>query len=104
MKFNDKVSIQVQTALGFEMSLHPVQLNGVMPSTTPESWLKFLKSGGRRIPVSPRQIHAVQAFMRQHGTEALTPDGVTAFTVATNSLLECNPEQVEELSMEEAIA
>jgi hypothetical protein len=29
--------------------------------------------------------------MREHGTEALSEDGIDAFTVAGNNLVECDP-------------
>lgn len=70
----------------------PVHMTGQPPSADPSSWLRFLKTGGIRIPIAPADAERCQRYMRQHSTEALSEDGVTAYTIAGNALVECLPD------------
>lgn len=82
----------VETAMSGEIEFKPVQLADPMPSETPDLWLRFLKREGKRIPLSPLTANKCQRYMRQHNTEALSANGIEAFTIAGNALIECLPE------------
>jgi hypothetical protein len=84
--------LNVQTAMAGILEMMPVRVDISKPSKVPELWLRFLKTGGRRIPLSPVEASRCQQYMQQHNTEAISEDGITAFTVAGNSLIECLPE------------
>lgn len=84
--------LTIETAMQGELELMPVVMKITNPSETPSLWLKFLKTQGRRIPISPAAIAQCQRYMRQHGTEALSEDGIVAYTIASNALVECLPE------------
>ena len=59
------------------------------PSKSSATWLDFLKPAGLRIPLNPTELDRCQQYMRKHGTEALSEDGIQAFTVAGDELIEC---------------
>lgn len=88
------VPLLLETALHGEMELMPVQMTS-HPNTDEAKWLEFLKPQGRRIPLAPKQIERCQAYMRDNKTEALSEDGITAFTINGNALAECLPDVVE---------
>ena len=80
---------------GKTMMFLPVPMTNGFPSRSLSAsgglWIRFLKSNGRRIELDEKDTSRVRAYMRQHGTEALTEDGNTAFTVAGYVLQECDP-------------
>lgn len=84
--------LAVETAFHGPIELLPVYMDIQRPSEIPAKFLQFLKPGGRRIPVSPRQADRIQRYMGSNSTEALTEDGLTAFTIAGDALVECLPE------------
>jgi hypothetical protein len=50
----------------------------------------FLKPGGRRLALDKPAVQKVQQYMLAHNTEALSEDGVVAFTVHGDGLAECD--------------
>lgn len=82
----------VKTALGTRLELMPVHMQDPKPSSVPDRWLRFLKTEGKRIPISPTEAERCQRYMRQHETEALSEDAETAYTIAGNALVECLPD------------
>jgi len=75
---------------GTRYDLLPVHMNNAIPSSNSELWLRFLVKGGKSIPLSRDDADRVQQYMRQHGFEALSEDGQTAFTLAGERLVECD--------------
>jgi hypothetical protein len=73
-------------------SMLPVPLTCGAPSTHPDIWRRFVKLGGRVLPISKDDTERVRTYMRQHGTEAITPDGTVAFTLNGEFLAECVPQ------------
>lgn len=71
--------------------LLPVAMAHATPSTNPTLWRKFVKLGGRVLPISLEDTQRVREYMRSHGTEALSEDGVCAFTLNGDFLAECEP-------------
>lgn len=71
--------------------LLPVAMAHATPSTNPTLWRKFVKLGGRVLPISLEDTQRVREYMRSHGTEALSEDGVCAFTLNGVFLAECEP-------------
>jgi len=63
---------------GKAYELLPVPMNIPFPSRQPALWLRFLHRQGRFLPISNEDAESVQRFMRRHGTEALSADGLTA--------------------------
>lgn len=94
----------IDTATHGEIELLPVVMETGRPSDTPALWLKFLVPSGFRIPVGPREIDKCQRYMSTHGSEALSPDGEIAFTVAGNALIQCSPEVCNPSESEEEVA
>lgn len=96
MKLILTAPLRIKTLAGKQLELMPVPMRNGFPSGTvapwENLWCKFLKAGGQRMPCDGADINRVQAYMRQHGTEALSEDGEVAFTVAGNALVECCPE------------
>lgn len=86
------VPLAVETELHSAIELLPVQMDIKRPSNIPELWLRFLKTEGKRIPVSPKQADRIQRYMLEHRTEALSEDGLQAFTISGDALVECVPE------------
>ncbi len=87
--------LRIKTLAGQTLELLPVPMANGFPSGTvaPWSnlWCEFLKLGGRRLQCDGADINRVQDYMRTHGTEALSEDGESAYTVAGNALVECCP-------------
>lgn len=71
--------------------LLPVPMGHSKPSSDPLLWRKFVKLGGRVLPVSPEDTQRLRAYMAKHGTEALSEDGVRAYTLNGEFLAECDP-------------
>lgn len=70
----------------------------VRPSNRPTTWADFLMPMGRRYPLDLTELYRCQQFMRKHGTEALSEDGILAFTVDGDGLIECLPDALEPCS------
>lgn len=92
MQLHLTVPLEVEDASKRTLELMPVVLEGPRPSDIPDLFLRFLKPNGMRIPMSPIAISRVQRYMVANSTEAVSEDGVQAFTVAGNALVECLPE------------
>lgn len=96
MKLILTAPLRIKTLAGRTLDLLPVPMANGFPSGTcspwKNLWCEFLKPQGLRLPCDGADINRVQAYMRQHGTEALSEDGEIAFTVAGNALVECLPE------------
>lgn len=88
--------LRIKTTAGQVLELLPIPMANGFPSETiaPWSalWCQFLKPNGRRMPCEAQAITAAQRYMRQHGTEALSEDGLVAFTVDGDALVECLPQ------------
>ncbi len=91
MKLKITPALQVTSDCGKQLQLMPAPMKNGFPSREPRLWLQFLRADGQRLAISTTDCKRVQAYMREHGTEALSDDGVTAFTIASNSLIECRP-------------
>lgn len=85
--------LKVTTLAGITYSFSPVPMN-VMPSGTPELWLKFQGRHAVGTALSEETQKAIQRFMLKHKTEALT-DGVEFYTLAGGMLAWCDPRAVE---------
>lgn len=86
--------LRISTALGTVLELLPVAMAIGLPSQyrqDPSLFVRFLKRNGQRVPIAPRELDRVQAYMARHATEALSEDGERAFTVHGNALVECVP-------------
>ena len=70
----------------------PVPMAQSTPSTDPTLWRKFLKVGGRVLPISKEDTARVRQYMQQHQTEALSVDGEVAYTLNGEFLAECMPQ------------
>lgn len=96
MKLIMTAPLRIKTLAGQTLELLPVPMRHGFPSGTvapwKSLWCQFLKTNGQRLPCDGADINRVQAYMGQHGTEALSEDGEVAFTVAGNALVECCPE------------
>ncbi|EKD97767.1 MAG: hypothetical protein ACD_23C00750G0008 [uncultured bacterium] len=88
------VPLFVETALHGTLELMPVQITS-RPGTEDAKWFEFLKPKGQRIPLAPKEIERCQAYMRNYDTEALSEDGINAFTINGNALVECSPDLVD---------
>lgn len=86
------VPLKVQTAARKTIELLPVIMGNARPSEDPGLFVRFLKKDGVRIPISPNEVLSVQRYMISNRTEALSEDGVRAFTIAGNALVECLPD------------
>lgn len=71
--------------------LLPVPMAQSRPSADPLLWRKFLKLGGRVLPVSVEDSQSLRAYMAEHSTEALSTDGIFAYTLNGDFLAECDP-------------
>ena len=104
MKLILTAPLRIKTLAGKTFELLPVPMANGFPSGTvppwPSLWSDFMKPGGRRMACDGADINRVQAYMGQHGTEALSEDGVTAYTVHGNALVECLPEVCGEVGEE----
>lgn len=102
MQLHVVVPLSIETASNGILELMPVVMKGGLPSKKPANWQKFLKTEGKRIPISPITTSKCQRYMQQHNTEALSEDGMVAYTIAGNALVECLPEDCD--IDEEAVA
>ena len=86
--------LRIETAMDGELEVVPVHMNVPSLHANTAAWHSFLKKDGRRIPVSRDVSYRISAYMSKHDTSAVSEDGVTAYTVAGNFLLECLPHAV----------
>lgn len=86
----------VRPLQGGKLELLPVRMEK-LPTWKPAVFTGFLKPQGQRIALTPRDIDAVQAYMRQYSTDAVSEDGLIAFTLSQDGLLECLPDTAEQL-------
>lgn len=70
----------------------PVPMAHSKPSTCPTLWRRFIKLGGRVLPISHADTQLVREYMEKHGTEAISEDGTTAYTLNGDFLAECTPQ------------
>lgn len=84
--------LTVQTCTGQALELLPVPMHIGTPSRHSSLFARFLKRQGRRLALTASEAAKVQAYMRQHGTEALSEDGDVAWTLCGDGLAECLPE------------
>lgn len=85
--------LNVTTLAGKTYSFSPVPMK-VMPSGTPDLWLKFQGRHAAGTALSEETQNTIQRFMLKHKTEALT-DGVEFYTLAGGMLAWCDPKAVE---------
>lgn len=74
-----------------KMELLPVRME-VIPSSAPGTWALFMRPNGGRLCCDAGEATRIQEYMRLHGTEALSEDGETAYTLHGAGLVECNPD------------
>lgn len=84
-------SLNIRTKSGALLELMPVVMT-TMPSSNPATFVNFLKTGGSRIEIDEAVADKIQRYMTKHRTEALSTDGLIAFTIAGTALVECNPD------------
>ena len=84
--------LTVQTCTGQALELLPVPMHIGTPSRHSSLFARFLKRQGRRLALTASEAAKVQAYMRRHGTEALSEDGDVAWTLCGDGLAECLPE------------
>ncbi len=96
MKLKLTTPLSVTTSDGTHLDLLPVPMKNPYPSGTrrgwPCQWPDFVNRDGLAHPCDGNEIARVQQYMRQHETEALSEDGLLAFTVSGPFLCECHPE------------
>lgn len=92
MELLNSQSLRVQTATLGAIDVKPVRMHTPSNHIKSSAWLAFLKKDGLRIPVSRSEAYKASHYMSEHKTDAVSFDGKTAFTVAGNFLLECQPE------------
>lgn len=74
------------------MEMFPVRMQGPMPSLSgDEVWKAFVVPGGKSVSISMEDAERCRFYMGRHHTEAVSEDGVTAYTLQGRRLLECNP-------------
>jgi len=83
--------IEVETQQG-GFILRPIPMPR-MPSANPGDWLKFQKQHIPGTELSKEDQEKIQAFMRQHRTEALT-NGTINVTLAGEMLAHCEPNAI----------
>lgn len=71
-------------------ALMPVPLLALATSN-PELLAQFFKPRGKMVCLHEDDALRVRKYMQRHNTEALTSDGITAFSLHGNQLLECDP-------------
>lgn len=74
-----------------KLELLPVRMD-VLPSSAPSTWALFMRPNGARLCCAAGEAARIQDYMRLHGTEALSEDGETAYTLHGDCLVECNPD------------
>lgn len=74
----------------------PVVMGGVRPSGNADLWAKFVSASSmpKAIDLTQDQFNAVRFYMEQNGTQAISEDGIKAFTVAHGRLVQCDPDSV----------
>lgn len=71
----------------------PVKMQGPMPSMSgDEAWQAFVVPNGKSMLVSTEDAERCRFYMGRHHTDAISEDGITAFTLRGNRLVECNPD------------
>lgn len=84
----------VTTRAGKAYKFRPVPMK-LMPSHTPEHWLRFQGQHIAGSELSESEMERIQSFMRKHKTEALAVENSKqAFTLAGGRLAYCDPEAV----------
>ncbi len=74
------------------MEMMPLRMQGPMPSLSgDDAWKAFVVPGGKSISISMEDAERTRFYMGRHHTEAVSEDGVTAYTLQGRRLLECNP-------------
>jgi hypothetical protein len=53
--------------------------------------VRFLKPEGDRIAIGEQEANLCRQYMRQHNTQALSEDGLMAYTICNTNLVECLP-------------
>lgn len=71
-------------------ALLPVPLSA-RPSGDPELFSRFIKQCAPMVSLHEDDALRVRNYMKRHNTEALTSDGLVAFTLHGNQLLQCDP-------------
>jgi hypothetical protein len=61
------------------------------PSADPMACSMFFKPRGKLVSLDGGAALRVRNYMKRHNTEALTSDGLVAFTLHGDQLLECDP-------------
>ncbi|WP_300649336.1 hypothetical protein [Hydrogenophaga sp.] len=80
-----------------KLDFNPVVMSGPLPSKSPDLWRRFLKPGGKTVAISASDSAKVRAYMQEHSTEAISEDGLVAFTLQDDGfLVECLPDQLVE--------
>lgn len=82
----------IKTKAGKTLELNPVVMSA-KPSDDSATFLKFLKTEGDQIVISEKEAERCQRYMRDNKTEALSEDGVTAYTICGDMLVECLPDE-----------
>ncbi|MCV0438938.1 MAG: hypothetical protein K5880_09920 [Hydrogenophaga sp.] len=77
----------------------PVPMANSTPSQQPVLWRRFMKLGGRVLPISKDDCERVREYMRNHGTEAISADGKVAFTLNGDFLAECVPDACDQVGL-----
>lgn len=60
--------------------------------TNPALWTQFLDAEGDSYPLVEGEAGKVANYMRSGGTDAISEDGITAFTLVDGQLVPCNCE------------
>lgn len=78
-------------------ALLPVPMKN-LPTKCPELLAKFVTPMGAILPLHEDDSHRVRKYMARYNTEALTSDGIIAFTLDGhgNRLLQCDPDACEQ--------
>lgn len=92
MQIHLTVPITVHTAKKRKLELLPVIQDIPRPSDDANLLGRFLKPGGVQVPLLPGQSALIQSYMLRNKTEALSEDGIVAFTLQGDMLIECLPE------------
>jgi hypothetical protein len=95
MKLKQVDPLIVQIGDGPRLAMLPVHLDAGFTQNDDHvavwQWSEFLKPGGKTFELALAEAERVTAYMQLHETEALSPDGLSAFTIGDANLVECNP-------------
>ena len=95
MQLHLTVPLCVRTISGHTLELLPVVM-AACPSaereTNPALWTQFLDAEGESYPLVEGEAGKVANYMRSGGTDAISEDGITAFTLVGGHLVPCNCE------------